>query len=80
MARTSRLKTKKNGGNGWFHTWDADDDLGWELGLYGDYQYSEDLVFRAGWAHFFAGDGLNDNASVLGNGYFNFVGDDARRL
>ncbi len=27
--------------------------LGWELGLEADYHYSEDLVFRAGYSHFF---------------------------
>ena len=33
-------------------------ELGWEVGVYGDYNYSEDLVFRAGYAHFFGDEGL----------------------
>ena len=37
-----------------------DDDLGLEIGLYADYAYSSDLVFRAGWAHFFGDDGLGN--------------------
>lgn len=37
---------------------DDSKNVGWELGLYGDYNYSEDLVFRAGYAHFFGDDGL----------------------
>jgi hypothetical protein len=45
----------------WFWGDDEDDDLGIELGLYADYQYSSDLVFRAGYAHFFGGDALGNN-------------------
>ncbi len=33
-------------------------DVGWELGLTGDYHYSDDLVFRAGYSHFFGKAGL----------------------
>ena len=51
---------------------DADDELGWELGLYADYQYSEDLVFRAGFAHFFGDDGLGDGNFVTANGLGQF--------
>lgn len=40
-----------------------DEELGLELGLYADYHYSEDLVFRAGYAHFFADDGLGQQAA-----------------
>lgn len=36
------------------------DELGWEIQLTGAYQYSEDLVFRAGYSHFFAGEVLED--------------------
>ena len=43
------------------------DDLGWEVGLYADYQYSEDLVVRAGYSHFFGQDGL-DAALIADNG------------
>ncbi len=65
----------------WNFLWwsdDEDDAVGWELGLYGDYQYSEDLVFRAGWAHFFALDGIEDfgGADILLNGFGDFLGDD----
>ena len=64
--------------NGGWLWWDDDDDsdLGWELGLYADYQYSEDLVFRAGWAHFFASDGMDDGNAVLLNGLLPIVDDD----
>lgn len=65
----------------YFHTvdtinspwWDLDNDrgtkgtLGWELGLYGNYQYTEDLAFRAGVVHFFGDKGLNGNF-INGNG------------
>ncbi len=47
---------------------DADDNEGLEVGLYGDYQYSEDLVFRAGFAHFFGDDGLEDGNFIITNG------------
>ena len=33
-------------------------DLGWEAGLYGTYDYTEDLQFSAGWAHFFTNSGM----------------------
>ncbi len=33
-------------------------DLGWEAGLYGTYDYTEDLQFSAGWAHFFTQSGM----------------------
>ena len=51
----------------WFNN-DGDDNEGIEVGLYGDYQYSEDLVFRAGYAHFFGDDGLEDGNFILNNG------------
>ena len=46
---------------------DSDDELGWEIGLYLDYAYSEDLTFSFGYAHFFADDGVgaNDNLFLL---------------
>lgn len=46
---------------------DAGKSLGWEVGLYADYHYSEDLVIRAGYAHFFAKSGL-DAAKIANNG------------
>jgi len=45
----------------------VDSDLGWEVGVYADYQYSEDLAIRAGYAHYFGGDGL-DAALIADNG------------
>lgn len=51
----------------WFDN-SADDNEGIEVGLYGDYQYSEDLVFRAGYAHFFGDDGLEDGNFIIANG------------
>ena len=35
-------------------------DLGWQLLLWVKYHYSSDLVFEAGWAHLFTGQGLKD--------------------
>ena len=43
-------------------------NLGWELGLYGTYHYTEDLTFEAGWAHFFTSSGMTDGAFVDRNG------------
>jgi hypothetical protein len=42
-----------------FLGYESDDELGWELGLYLSYDYTEDLVFNFGYAHFFAGDGVD---------------------
>lgn len=47
---------------------ETDGDLGWEVGLYGSYQYSEDLVFRAGACHFFTNDGAEDGNAIINNG------------
>jgi hypothetical protein len=55
---------------------DGDDKLGWEVGLYADYAYSEDLTFRAGYAHFFGKEGLEDGNSVLLNGLAALNGDE----
>ncbi len=44
----------------------ASEKLGWEVGLYGDYNYSEDLVVRAGYAHFFGDRGLEGNYVIAG--------------
>jgi len=55
---------------GWFQA-DADvtdDDIGIEVGLYATYQYSEDLSFEAGYAHFFVGDGAEDGVTIVNNG------------
>ncbi len=48
--------------------------LGWEAAVYGSYQYSEDLVFRAGYIHFFGEKGLED-AYISGNGLLQWGGD-----
>jgi len=42
----------------------SDESLGFETNLHAEYQYSEDLVFRFGWAHFFADDGIEDGNSI----------------
>ncbi|HOZ46986.1 MAG TPA: alginate export family protein [Candidatus Hydrogenedentes bacterium] len=66
-----------------WETEDLDDELGWELGLYGTYNYSEDLTFEAGWSHFFTGEGVSkDNFHrfignyVVNNGFATAVGTD----
>lgn len=48
---------------GWWNQ-ENDEEMGLELGLYADYHYSEDLVFRAGYAHFFGDDGLGDQGNI----------------
>jgi hypothetical protein len=61
-----------------FFPWITDsnkDTLGWELGLYATYNYSEDLAINAGWAHLFADDGLTDGQYVVLNG-LGFTGSD----
>lgn len=51
-----------------FWTEENDDDLGWEVVLEANYQYTEDLYFAAGWSHIFPGDGLEDGNFIVGNG------------
>lgn len=63
-------------GGWWFWSWEDDSEVGLELGLYADYQYSEDLVFRAGYAHFFGDDGLEDGADIALNGLGEMFADD----
>ncbi len=61
----------------WFWKDSKDDSIGWEVGLYGNYQYSDDLVFRAGYIHFFGDDGLEDAFNALnGLSTYGFDGDD----
>ena len=43
-------------------------ELGWELGLYGTYHYTEDLKISAGWARLFTSSGLTDGNFVVDNG------------
>lgn len=44
-------------------TWgtSVDDDVGYEIDLIADYQYTEDLNLRIGWAHFFADDAIENS-------------------
>ncbi len=51
-----------------FWTRENDDSLGWELALYGTYNYSEDLSFQVGYAHLFVNDGLKDGNFISNNG------------
>jgi hypothetical protein len=46
----------------------SDDSIGWEVGLYASYEYTEDLTFSAGYAHFFTGDGVEDGNYIVNNG------------
>lgn len=64
----------------------GDDAIGTEVALYASYDYSDDLNFNAGYAHFFASEDLDDGANVLnpyaigaevGGGGPNNGGDDA---
>jgi hypothetical protein len=57
-----------------FWTTSNDDDLGWELGLYLTYSYSEDLTFEVGYAHFFTGDGLDAEGSFVNFNGLGFLG------
>lgn len=55
-----------------FWTTSSSAELGWELGIWALYHYSEDLSFKAGWSHFFTGEGLrtgnyNDFNGLLSN-------------
>jgi hypothetical protein len=51
-------------------TREVDRDLGWEIGIYLSYAYSEDLSFEVGYAHLFTGDGLKRGQFINGNGHF----------
>ncbi len=55
----------------WFLPWlteEVDEELGWELGTYVSYAYSEDLTFELGWMHLFVGGGLEDGNFGDSNG------------
>lgn len=58
----------------WFWRNRAGKSLGWELGVYADYHYSEDLTVRAGYAHFFGKRGLERN-NFLASGLQPWGGD-----
>jgi hypothetical protein len=51
-----------------FLTYETDTELGWETGLWAEYHYTADLLFKAGWRHFFVGDGSEDGNFVDLNG------------
>ena len=54
-----------------WHDQDVDEGLGWEVGLYATYDYSEDLSFEVGYAHFFTGnafDPVGTGNFINGNG------------
>ena len=46
----------------------GDDEVGMEIGLYLTYDYSEDLYFEFGYAHFFTDDGLEDGSAITASG------------
>jgi len=48
--------------------------LGWEVGLFADYNYSEDLVIRGGYSHFFGRKGLSGDV-IVNNGLFGWPGE-----
>jgi hypothetical protein len=50
-------------------------NLGWEAAVYGSYQYSADLVFRAGYIHFFGEKALED-AYIASNGLTQWGGEE----
>lgn len=47
--------------------------LGWEVGLFADYNYSEDLVVRGGYSHFFGRKGLGGDV-IVNNGLYGWPG------
>ncbi len=59
----------------WLGKADSHREVGLEVGLYADYQYSEDLVVRAGYAHFFGQEGLEKNLFIF-NGLDAWGGDE----
>ncbi|HNY85349.1 MAG TPA: alginate export family protein [Candidatus Hydrogenedentes bacterium] len=54
----------------------GDTDLGWEVTLFNEYHYSEDLVFEFGWTHLFTGDGLGESNFSAWNGTISLGGSD----
>ncbi len=69
-------------GWGWELFHETDDKLGFEVGLYGEYSYTEDLIFRSGIAGFWSGEGVKADHrpgnALNGNGLFptGFADDD----
>jgi hypothetical protein len=46
-----------------------ENDLGLEVAVYAKYDYSEDLYFQAGYAHYFAGDAVEDGTATNAWGF-----------
>jgi hypothetical protein len=59
-----------------FLTQTAAGDIGWELDLWAQYHYSDDLTFKAGWSHLFTGGALHDGNFNDLNGMLNNAGTD----
>jgi hypothetical protein len=57
----------------WFQTVEDfgtdENDLGLEVAVYAKYDYSEDLYFQAGYAHYFAGDAVEDGTATNAWGF-----------
>ena len=51
-----------------FWTDSGEDDMGVEWSLSMDYAYSPDLLFQAGWTHYFVGEALEDGVFIENNG------------
>ena len=51
-----------------FWTRQADDSIGVTTHVWAQYDYTEDLYFRAGWEHLFTGGGLEDGSFLHRNG------------
>ncbi len=51
-----------------FFTEEADESIGFEVGWYTTYNYTEDLMFEIGVAHLFAGEAISDGNFVAANG------------
>jgi len=75
LAVSYLLADEVDSGGWWFWSWEDEDDMGWEAGLSGTYQYSEDLAFNAGWSHFFGSEGLEDGNDVWANALAPWFGD-----
>lgn len=52
----------------WWRWESQDESLGIETHLHAEYSYTDDLVFRAGWAHFFTDDGMDKGTHFVLNG------------
>lgn len=45
---------------------ESEEDVGYELDLKAEYQYTEDLTLSAGWAHFFVGEAFENSYGFVG--------------